>query len=103
MRYIIVLESYMVTTFFACTTLDQIFDETVPCHHIVCNHTHIYTHIAYLLKAKGNYRILLFVRGCKSSPSFPEKYLRLQNILPIMAKFEHSKLKFHLKTFAVTK
>ena len=41
--------------------------------------------------------------SCKSFPSFPEKYLRLQNILPIMAKFEHSKLKFRLKTFAVTK
>ena len=42
-------------------------------------------------------------RGCKSFPSFPEKYLRLQNILPIMAKFERSKLKFRLKTFAVMK
>ena len=43
------------------------------------------------------------LHGCKSFPSFPEKYSQLQSILPIMAKFEHSKLKFCLKTFAVTK
>ena len=42
-------------------------------------------------------------RGCKSFPSFPEKYSWLQNILAIMVKFEHSKLKFRLITFAVTK
>ena len=46
------------------------------------------------------YCFLLAVKkfhGCKSFPSFPQKYSRFQNILPIMAKFEHSKLKFRLK------
>ena len=42
-------------------------------------------------------------RSCESFPSFPEKYSRLRSTLPIMAKFEHSKLKFCLKIFVVTK